>query len=97
MRIWEELGPEGAVVWGITAREDRATVQAYVDSLGLTYPILLDKTGEIDLLYDLGFAFPTGAYPQDFVVGTDGRIVYASNEPDVEAIEAAVRAELEGG
>ena len=50
----------------------------------------------MDRLYDLEFAFPTGAYPQDFVVGTDGRIVYASNEPDVEAIEDAVVSELAG-
>jgi peroxiredoxin len=40
--------------------------------------------------YNLGFAFPTAAYPRDFVVDAEGRIAYASNEPDVEAIEQAV-------
>ena len=93
-RIWEAHGPDGAVVWGIATREEASRVRAYADSLGITYPVLLDTTGEVDRLYDLAFAFPTGAYPQDFVVGADGRIVYASNEPDVEAIEAAVVAEL---
>lgn len=72
-------------------------MRTYAESLGLTFPILLDSDGSVDRLYDLEFAFPTGAYPQDFVVGTDGRIVYASNEPDVEAIEEAVVRELEGG
>ena len=66
----------------------------YIDALGVEYPVLIDPTGEVDRLYNLEFAFPTGAYPQGYVIGTDGRVVYASNEPDVEAIEAAVQAEL---
>lgn len=84
------------MVWGIFTHEPEDRVRPYVEALGVTFPVLLDETGEVDRLYDLEFAFPTGAYPQDFVVGTDGRIVYASNEPDVEAIEAAIRAELDG-
>jgi peroxiredoxin len=97
VRIHEQYGPDGAVVVGISSRERAEDVAFYADSLGLTFPILLDADGSVDRLYDLEFAFPTGAYPQDFVVGADGRIVYASNEPDVEAIEAAVAEELEGG
>ncbi len=81
-------------MWGIATREPRERVEPYVDALGVDFPILLDETGEVDRLYDLAFAFPTGAYPQDFVVGTDGRIVYANNEPDTEAIERAVVSEL---
>jgi len=46
-------------------------------------------------MYDLAFAFPTGAYPQDFVIDAAGRIAYASNEPDVEAIEQLVGELLE--
>ncbi len=94
VRVWEAHEAAGAEVWGISSREDAARVRAYAESLGLTFPILIDETGAVDRMYDLAFAFPTGAYPQDFVVGADGRIVYASNRPDVEAIEAAVEAEL---
>lgn len=94
VRIWEEYKDQGVQVWGIATREPPELVQTYVDALGVDFPILLDETGEVDRLYDLEFAFPTGAYPQDFVVGTDGRIVYANNEPDVEAIERAVASEL---
>ena len=83
------------MVWGIAVREPPQTVQTFVDSLGLTFPILLDRNGDVDRMYDLEFAFPTGAYPQDFVVDPQGRISYASNEPDVEAIEAAVVRGLE--
>ena len=93
-RIWEAHEADGAEVWAIASREDAARVRTYMDNLGVTYPVLIDETGAVDAMYDLAFAFPTGAYPQDFVVGVDGRIVYASNRPDVEAIEAAVVAEL---
>ncbi len=72
-------------------------VQSYADALGLTFPILLDETGEVGRLYDQQFAFPTGAFPKDYVIDTDGRILYANNEPDTEAIEAAVVDALGGG
>lgn len=71
-------------------REPPHVVQNFADSLGLTFPILLDRNGDVDRMYDMEFAFPTGAYPQDYVVDPEGRISYAANEPDVEAIEAAV-------
>ena len=82
------------VIWGIASNESPEYVAEYADFLGVEFPILNDVDGSVDKLYDLEFAFPTGAYPQDFVVGTDGRIVYASNEPDLEAIEQAVIDEL---
>lgn len=94
VRLWEQYRDQGVQVWGIATREPGERVRPYVEALGVDFPILLDETGEVDRLYDLEFAFPTGAYPQDFVVGTDGRIVYASNEPDTEAIERAVVSEL---
>lgn len=96
VRIHERYGPEGAVVWGIAVREPPQAVRTYASSLGVTFPVLLDRNGDVDRMYDLEFAFPTGAYPQDFVVDPEGRISYASNEPDVEAIEAAVVRGLAG-
>lgn len=96
VRIHDQYGPEGAVVWGIAVREPPQNVRTYVDSLGVTFPVLLDHNGDVDRMYDLEFAFPTGAYPQDFVIDPQGRVSYASNEPDVEAIEAAVVLGLAG-
>ena len=84
------------MVWGIAVREPPEVVRTYAEANGLTFPILLDRNGDVDRMYDLEFAFPTGAYPQDFVVDPEGRISYASNVPDVEAIEAAVRDGLLG-
>ena len=80
-RIWEQYEADGAVVWGIATRESRDRVQAYTDALGVTFPVLLDEDGSVDRMYDLMFAFPTGAYPQDFVVGTDGRPCTRTTSP----------------
>lgn len=81
-------------MWGIASREGAQQVRSYTEMLGVTFPILLDQDGSVARDYNLLFAFPTGAFPRDFVVGTDGRIVYANNEPDVEAIEQVIVDEL---
>lgn len=78
------------MVWGVVTNEDPDVVRRFSESLGVTFPVLVDETGEVSFDYDQVFPFPTGAYPRDYVIGTDGRIVYANNEPDVEAIEQAV-------
>ncbi len=90
MRIHEQYADQGVVVWGMVNQEPEDVVESYADALGLTYPILLDEDGEVSRLYDQQFAFPTGAFPKDYVIDVDGRVIYANNEPDVEAIEAAV-------
>lgn len=90
VRLHERYSDQGVVVWGLTSTEPADKVAAFADALGLTFPILLDETGEVGRLYDQTFAFPTGAFPKDYVIGVDGRILYANNEPDVEAIEAVV-------
>jgi peroxiredoxin len=90
VRIHERYGPDGVVLWGLVANESADKVADYGAALGLTFPILIDKTGEVGRLYDQAFAFPTGAFPKDYVIDNDGRVIYAHNEPDVEAIEAAM-------
>ena len=66
----------------------------YVDSLGLTFPILLDTDGAVNEAYARRMAFPTGAYPQDWVIGKDGVIVYANNRFELEEMRTAIEREL---
>lgn len=82
------------VVYGIASQENADTVRSYTSALGLTYPILLDTTGSVKRAYEQEMPFPTGAYPQDWIVGTDGRVVYQNNRWDLQAMEAAIEAEL---
>lgn len=48
-------------------------------------------------LYPVAEAFPSAAYPQIWVVGTDGNIAYVANLLDYDAITAVIEAELAGG
>jgi len=82
------------VVWGIASMEPEEDVRNYVAGLGVTFPILLDTDGSVHATYDQEFPFPTGAYPQDWVIGTDGIIVYANNTFEVDEMTAVIEAEL---
>ena len=84
-------------VWAIASREDADTVQAYVDVLGLTFPVLLDSESKVGEQYTQASAFPSAAYPQDWLVGTDGTVVYVNNSFEVDAVVTAIENELDGG
>ncbi len=83
------------MVWGIATQEYEGTVADYAEALGLTYPILLDYNGKVHDQYEQVFPFPTGAYPQDWVIDTEGRIVYANNRFELAEMTAAIDAARE--
>ena len=82
------------VVYGIASRESTDTVRSFVDRLGITYPILLDNDGSVNGQYAQEMAFPSAAYPQDWVIGTDGVVVYANNGFELDAMVTAIEQEL---
>lgn len=49
----------------------------------MTYPILVDNQN-VSSAYSILSAFETAAYPQDWVIGVDGKVAYVNNgyEPD---------------
>lgn len=61
----------------------------------MSFPILLDEDGAVNAVYSQTMAFPTGAYPQDWVIGTDGVIVYANNRFELEELTTAIDRELQ--
>jgi peroxiredoxin len=82
------------MVYGIASREDEATVRSFVDRLGITYPILLDEDGSVVNQYSQEMAFPSAAYPQDWVIGAEGIVVYANNGFELDAMVTAIENEL---
>jgi len=82
-------------VWGITNGEDEETLSSYVQQLGLTFPVLLDRDGSVSAAYQQMSAFPSAAYPQDWIVDGEGTVVYMNNAFDVDAMEAALERALE--
>ena len=45
--------------------------------MGLTYPILFDEGGLVHDQYNPG-DIPTSLYPQDWIIGADGRVRYVN-------------------
>ena len=84
----------GVEVWGIASQESSNTIQTFVDQLDLSFPILLDTNGDVNHLYQQLPAFPSAAYPQDWVIGTDGTVVYVNNGFELDAIQTAIDNEL---
>jgi len=69
-RVYEELGQRGLVVLGVhmTAQDTQAKAAQFVGELGLTFPILLDRSGEVGQLYQ------SRALPTTFFVDRRGVI-----------------------
>ena len=71
-------------VWGIASEDNRETLLNFANTFGLSFPILEDPGGSVHAQYEMNQAFPTAAYPQDWIIGPDGTILYVNNgfEPD---------------
>ena len=68
-RLHSDFAAQGLTVLGINFREDAQTIQRYAETLGLTFPLVLDPQGEIFKLYG-AIGLPT-----TLLVGRDGRPV----------------------
>lgn len=68
-RLHREFAAQGLSIVGVNAREGRETVGDYARALGLTFPLVLDSSGEINALYGV-IGLPT-----TFLVARDGRAV----------------------
>lgn len=93
--VLRDYAAQGLAVWAISTGEEAETVQTWSDNLGLNLPILLDSDGAVSALFDQTAAFDGAIYPQEFLIGTDGVIEYYANRFDVDALRAAIEAELE--
>jgi len=60
--------PGGLVVLGVNQAEDRATVRAFLDELGLTFPVVLDTQ------YEVADRYSVNSLPTTFFIDRDGVI-----------------------
>ena len=82
------------MVWGIATNEPESHVRTYVEQLGLTFPILLDPNGSVHQNYQQRNAFPSAAYPQDWVIGAKSEIIYVNNGFELDAMRTAVESQF---
>ncbi|HSB00429.1 MAG TPA: TlpA disulfide reductase family protein, partial [Anaerolineales bacterium] len=66
----QEYKDQGFVVLAVnmTRQDDPSAVVPFADKLGLTFPILLDKTGEVERAYQLQ------SLPSSYFIRRDGVI-----------------------
>ena len=66
--VFDEWPDDTLAILSINVRESAPTVRSFVESQGLTFPVLLDLEGVVDEVYDYSF-FPTA-----FFIDADGII-----------------------
>jgi peroxiredoxin len=82
------------VVWGIASYESDDRVSQFIEQYGLSFPILMDRDGVVEQQYFQMIAFPSAAYPQDWIVGNEGRIIYQNNHFELNAMIHAIESQL---
>jgi peroxiredoxin len=68
-RLYRELHPQGFELLAISVDEEAATVSAFRDRLGISFPILLDSEKKV------AREWQTFAFPESLLVGRDGRVI----------------------
>lgn len=84
------------VVWGIGSDDDYDALVDFRDQMGLTFPVLYDADGAVHAAYQQQAAYENTVYPQDWIVGTDGRVAFVANEYLPDDLRAVLEAELAG-
>ena len=90
-RLHREFSARGLAVIGINAREGTSTVHTYAKELNLTFPLILDPSGNINSAYGV-IGLPT-----TFLIGRNGRAVALAIGPrewDGKAARALIQALL---
>jgi peroxiredoxin len=82
------------VVWGIGSQDDFVTLEGFTKQMGLTFPVLWDDGAVVKADYDPGKTPTNSVYPQDWIVGVDGRIAYVGTSYEPEEMFAVIDAEL---
>jgi len=92
--VWREYQDDGLVVWGIASQDPLAQLISFRDQMGLTYPVLYDEGASVHTQYMVEWAFSTTVYPQDWIIGVDGTVVYVNNGYKQDEMTAIIEEEL---
>ncbi len=69
-RLYREYASRGFAIVAIDYREGPDLVQPFVEELGLTFPIALDRDGKVT-----DAKYPTGGLPTTYILDRQGRVV----------------------
>ncbi len=92
--IWQAYKDEGVIVWAVAPDDPYDMVLAFAAQMGLSFPVLYDPGGSVHAKYSQLTAFSNTIYPQDWIIGIDGKVAYFSNAYDVAALKLTIESEL---
>jgi len=92
--LWQEYKDQGLVVWGVGSEDAYDALNSFADLMGLTYPILYDESAELLAIYDPGKPPTNSKYPQDYIIGVDGTVVYVNTKYEPDEMIAVIEDEL---
>ena len=93
-KLYQELKEEGLVIVGVNLREDKSTAEDFVEKHDISFPILLDKTGEISGMYGVR------SIPTSYLIGRNGKAlggVLGAREWDEDKMVSTLKKLLEAG
>ncbi|MBN2655532.1 MAG: TlpA family protein disulfide reductase [Spirochaetales bacterium] len=67
--VYNELKDDGLVILAVDLAEDKDTVQAFIDERNLTFPVLLDTSGQIGAIYE------ARSIPTTYLIDREGSIL----------------------
>ena len=82
-------------MWGIASQDNESSLAQFITHYGLTFPILFDASGSVHNKYQQHMAFPSAAYPQDWVIDTNGKIIYINNGYELDSMIDSIEQSLE--
>jgi peroxiredoxin len=89
MAMFEQANQDGTTVIGVDLREKSEVVQALADETGATFPLALDRTGEVTRAYKVT------NLPATYLLDAEGRVVTMVrgplNEEGLESLLAMTR------
>jgi peroxiredoxin len=71
-KVWEDVEGEGVQFVGLDTRDSDAAARAFVNRFGLTYPNVIDRDGQLQLLF--GETLPPQAIPSTLLIDRQGRV-----------------------
>lgn len=89
-KIAREYKDQGVIVVGVnsTIQDDPNAIPGFLAQHGITFPILLDKRGEVTRRYEIR------SFPTTFFIGSDGIIRFVTIGGPIS--EVTLRAQIEG-
>lgn len=79
--VYADVSDSGVQFLGVDVKDNRQMAQAFVDSIGVTYPSIFDPRGEVAMAFR---GFPANVVPSTILIDRAGRVaaVYVAVVPE---------------